>query len=87
MVYDPGENNIMVILDNHVSKPGWCCSDDDGNSFFADRYFDPKVWAEGLSNMATLFAGAPNVVGMSLRNELRPPWPEAEPGRLAQLHK
>ncbi|KAE8654423.1 putative Nucleoporin GLE1 [Hibiscus syriacus] len=20
-----GENNVMVILDNHISKPGWCC--------------------------------------------------------------
>lgn len=68
-----GENNIMVILDNHVSKPGWCCGDDDGNGFFGDRYFDPDVWIEGLSNMATLFADAPTVVGMSLRNELRGP--------------
>ncbi|KAL5207608.1 hypothetical protein ABZP36_032043 [Zizania latifolia] len=68
-----GENDVMVILDNHVSKPGWCCSDDDGNGFFGDQYFDPDVWVQGLSNMATLFADVPNVVGMSLRNELRGP--------------
>ena len=31
-----GEKNVMVILDNHVSTPGWCCSNDDGNGFFGD---------------------------------------------------
>lgn len=68
-----GENNIMVILDNHVSKPGWCCGNNDGNGFFGDAYFDPAVWVDGLTKMATMFAGVPNVVGMSLRNELRGP--------------
>ncbi|WVZ74772.1 hypothetical protein U9M48_022909 [Paspalum notatum var. saurae] len=63
----------MVILDNHVSRPGWCCGNDDGNGFFGDRDFDPDVWVDGLGNMATIFADVPNVVGMSLRNELRGP--------------
>jgi hypothetical protein len=63
----------MVILDNHVSKPGWCCGDDDGNGFFGDRDFDPDVWVDGLATMATIFAGVPSVVGLSLRNELRGP--------------
>ncbi|KAD0345287.1 hypothetical protein E3N88_44424 [Mikania micrantha] len=26
-------NNVMMILDNQISKPGWCCSDFDGNGF------------------------------------------------------
>lgn len=68
-----GEANVMVVLDNHVSRPGWCCGDDDGNGFFGDRDFDPDVWVDGLGTMATVFADAPNVVGMSLRNELRGP--------------
>lgn len=68
-----GEKKVMVILDNHLSKPGWCCGGNDGNGFFGDTYFDPDVWVEGLTRMATMFAGAPNVVGMSLRNELRGP--------------
>ena len=46
---------------------------DDGNGFFGDAYFDPDVWIDGLTKMATMFAGVPNVVGMSLRNELRGP--------------
>ncbi|KAH7682549.1 Cellulase protein [Dioscorea alata] len=66
-----GNNNIMVILDNHISKPGWCCSSFDGNGFFGDKYFDPDLWISGLTRMATLFNGTTNVIGMSLRNELR----------------
>ncbi|KQJ83177.1 uncharacterized protein LOC100839976 [Brachypodium distachyon] len=68
-----GENNLMVILDNHVSMPKWCCSNTDGNGFFGDAYFQPDVWVDGLTKMATTFAAVPNVVGMSLRNELRGP--------------
>ncbi|XP_031387460.1 glycosyl hydrolase 5 family protein-like [Punica granatum] len=71
VVKNLGENNIMVILDNHISKPGWCCSSFDGNGFFGDTYFNPDIWVKGLTKMATLFNGVANVVGMSLRNELR----------------
>ncbi|KAE8667232.1 Cytochrome P450 86A2 [Hibiscus syriacus] len=66
-----GENNVMVILDNHISTPGWCCSNFDGNGFFGDIYFNPDLWITGLTRMATLFNFVTNVVGMSLRNELR----------------
>ncbi|EOY00704.1 hypothetical protein QUC31_014162 [Theobroma cacao] len=68
-----GENNVMVILDNHISKPGWCCSNFDGNGFFGDQYFNPDIWITGLTRMATLVNAVTNVVGMSLRNELRGP--------------
>ncbi|KAI3433148.1 Mannan endo-1 [Psidium guajava] len=68
-----GANDVMVILDNHVSKPRWCCGYNDGNGFFGDQYFDPDLWIDGLARMATLFNGVRNVVGMSLRNELRGP--------------
>ncbi|XP_044493584.1 glycosyl hydrolase 5 family protein [Mangifera indica] len=67
------DNNVMVILDNHITKPGWCCSNSDGNGFFGDQYFDPELWIKGLTRMATLFNGVTNVIGMSLRNELRGP--------------
>ncbi|XP_074309904.1 glycosyl hydrolase 5 family protein-like [Silene latifolia] len=67
------DNNVMVILDNHITKPGWCCSRADGNGFFGDTYFDPNLWIQGLTKMATLFKDNPNVIGMSLRNELRGP--------------
>lgn len=56
-----------------MTKPGWCCSNFDGNGFFGDQYFDPDLWIKGLTRIATLFKGVPNVIGMSLRNELRGP--------------
>jgi len=64
---------IMVILDNQMTTPGWCCSRTDGNGFFGDKYFDPNEWLKGLRAMATMFNDTKNVVGMSLRNELRGP--------------
>ncbi|XP_073031687.1 glycosyl hydrolase 5 family protein-like [Primulina eburnea] len=67
------KNNVMIVLDNHTSKPGWCCSKLDGNGFFGDVYFDPDVWIKGLTKVATIFNGTKNVVAMSLRNELRGP--------------
>ncbi|KAG5604818.1 hypothetical protein H5410_026310, partial [Solanum commersonii] len=67
------KNNVMIILDNHISKPGWCCSRFDGNGFFGDEYFDPHLWIQGLTKVAITFKATTNVVGMSLRNELRGP--------------
>ncbi|KAK4780771.1 hypothetical protein SAY87_016877 [Trapa incisa] len=64
---------LMVILDNHVTTPGWCCGLNDGNGFFGDEYFDPKMWIKGLMKMARMAQKFPNVIGMSLRNELRGP--------------
>ncbi|KAI7742630.1 hypothetical protein M8C21_029588 [Ambrosia artemisiifolia] len=61
------ENNVMIILDNHLSKPGWCCNDNDGNGFFGDLYFDPEVWIEGLSRVASMFKGYNNVIDSSGR--------------------
>lgn len=62
---------ILIILDNHVSKPKWCCGDNDGNGFWGDTFFRAETWIEGLSTVATTFKDCPEVVGMSLRNELR----------------
>ncbi|KAK4256639.1 hypothetical protein QN277_006339 [Acacia crassicarpa] len=73
VVKNLGDNGVMVILDNHSTEPRWCCSSADGNGFFGDEHFDPDLWVEGLTKMATLFRGVPHVVAMSLRNELRGP--------------
>ncbi|XP_027080837.2 glycosyl hydrolase 5 family protein [Coffea arabica] len=92
VVYELGRKNIMVILDNHVSKPQWCCGGDDGNGFFGDEFFDPKEWLQGLTAVANLYKDAPNVVAMSMRNELRGPrqntndWYEYIPQGAAVIH-
>ncbi|KAL0556755.1 hypothetical protein IC582_005271 [Cucumis melo] len=66
-----GASGLMVIADNHMSQPRWCCSLDDGNGFFGNRYFDPQEWLQGLSLVAQRFNNKSTVVGMSLRNEIR----------------
>ncbi|KAG7599467.1 Glycoside hydrolase family 5 [Arabidopsis suecica] len=66
-------NDVMVILDNHLTRPGWCCAENDGNGFFGDKFFDPTVWVAALSKMVATFDGVSNVVGMSLMNEFRGP--------------
>ncbi|GKB31272.1 glycosyl hydrolase 5 family protein-like protein [Tanacetum coccineum] len=38
-----------------------------------DNQINPDVWLKGLAKVATMFINSTNVVGMSLRNELRGP--------------
>ncbi|KAK4486483.1 hypothetical protein RD792_009165 [Penstemon davidsonii] len=71
VVAELGRNNLMVVLDNHVSQPQWCCGGDDGNGFFGDSTFDPNEWLLGLTTVARVYKSIPGVVGMSMRNELR----------------
>ncbi|XP_054778445.1 glycosyl hydrolase 5 family protein-like [Prosopis cineraria] len=73
VVRELGAHKVRVLLDNHVSKPKWCCNDDDENGFFHDRHFDPEEWTQGLTLAAKHFAGNSAVAAMSLRNELHGP--------------
>ncbi|PGH28091.1 hypothetical protein AJ80_00349 [Polytolypa hystricis UAMH7299] len=72
--------NVLVILDNHVSRASWCCGNSDGNGWWAQasgynadnsRYFDANNWLAGLRAMANFAKSHSNIVGMALRNELR----------------
>jgi hypothetical protein len=74
------DRGVMTILDNHVSKAGWCCDLSDGNGWWNDapiyyadnsKYFDTRKWLSGLGAMASWSSSRPGIVGMSLRNELR----------------
>ncbi|XP_054808674.1 glycosyl hydrolase 5 family protein-like [Prosopis cineraria] len=65
------KNGVMIIIDNHVIMPNWCCDRDDGNGFFGDRHFDPHEWLRGLDFVATHFKAKPHVIAVDLRNELR----------------
>ncbi|KAL9006905.1 MAG: hypothetical protein Q9188_000360 [Gyalolechia gomerana] len=46
------KQQIYVHLDNHVSKAGWCCTEDDGNGWFDEKHFDVEKWRRALSFMA-----------------------------------
>ncbi|KAJ9148002.1 hypothetical protein P3X46_030101 [Hevea brasiliensis] len=68
-----GAQGVMVVLDNQVSRPTWCCGYDDGNGFFGDADFDADEWLQGLAMVAGRFKGKSQVIGISTRNELRGP--------------
>lgn len=68
-----GRANITVLFDNHVSKAMWCCSNEDGNGFWGDQYFNVDQWLDGVRFMARKTLSRPFIVAMSLRNELRGP--------------
>lgn len=72
--------NVLVMLDNHISRAGWCCSTTDGNGWWAQatgyvasnsQYFDVPNWLAGLRAMATFAKSHANIVGLAIRNELR----------------
>ncbi|KAH8890505.1 glycoside hydrolase [Thozetella sp. PMI_491] len=67
------KQQIYVHLDNHISKGMWCCSTDDGNSWWGDTYFSIGNWTRGLTYMANHGKAWPNLMSMALRNEPREP--------------
>jgi endoglucanase len=74
------DRGVMTILDNHISRAGWCCDLTDGNGWWSDapiyssdnsRYFDSAQWLTGLKTMADWAIGHEGIVAFSLRNEMR----------------
>lgn len=70
---------IYIHPDVHVGKAQWCCSHTDGNAWFNDINFNATKWLRGLSYVANWAKQVPNVVSMSLRNELRESWNVTSP--------
>ena len=63
--------HIMVILDNHVSRADWCCSETDGNGLWYSPEYPEKNWLADWKIIARRYRKQPWVVGADLRNELR----------------
>ncbi|GKT42658.1 glycosyl hydrolase 5 family protein [Colletotrichum spaethianum] len=68
------ERGIFISPDVHVSKASWCCSHIDGNAWFDDVHFNTTHWRRGLSYVANWAKAHPNIVSLSLRNEVRESW-------------
>jgi endoglucanase len=62
---------IMVILDNHVSRADWCCKDDDGNGLWYNAQYPESAWLADWMTIVRRYRKQPWVVGVDLRNELR----------------
>jgi len=70
---------LLVILNNHMSNAGWCCSLDDGNSLWYNDDYPESAWIEDWVFLAERYGGTPAVIGADLRNEPRLPavWSDA----------
>ena len=63
--------HIMVILDNHVSRADWCCSETDGNGLWYNAEYPETKWLTDWQTMVRRYKSERWVVGADLRNELR----------------
>jgi aryl-phospho-beta-D-glucosidase BglC (GH1 family) len=69
------EQGIFVILNNHSTTTHWCCNYDfNGLWYGKNLYYDqtPKQWIADWKMMAERYLNNPKVIGMDLRNEVRP---------------
>lgn len=73
------DHGIFIHPDMHIAKAGWCCGHDDGSAWFNDTDFAVKNWTRALGYVAEWASQHPNIVSMSLVNELRQPWVEKYP--------
>mmetsp|Transcript_73718 Transcript_73718/g.172992 ORF Transcript_73718/g.172992 Transcript_73718/m.172992 type:complete len:588 (+) Transcript_73718:98-1861(+) len=62
---------LLVVLNNHVSSAGWCCSGTDGEGLWYTTRYSEKDWLEGIGLVARRYRDNPRVVGFDLRNEVR----------------
>lgn len=63
--------HILVVLDNHVSRADWCCSETDGNGLWYNAAYPESSWLADWQTIARRYRNQPWVVGADLRNELR----------------
>jgi endoglucanase len=63
--------HIMVILDNHMSRADWCCSEIDGNGLWYNAEYPESKWLADWATIVYRYKNQPWVVGTDLRNELR----------------
>ena len=63
--------HIMVILDNHMSRADWCCTETDDNGLWYNREYPETKWLADWQAIARRYRKQPWVVGADLRNELR----------------
>ncbi len=62
---------LLVILDNHTSDAGWCCSNQDGNGLWYNARYPESSWLADWQGMAQRYLDQPAVVAADLRNEPR----------------
>jgi len=64
---------LLIILNNHVTINSWCCNNmTDDNAFWFNARWPEGLWFEVLTNVSRRYKANSRVVGLDLRNEVRP---------------
>ena len=58
---------LMVVLDNHMSDPDWCCSETDENGLWYNDRWPEAEWIAAHKAVAARYAQQPYVVAAELR--------------------
>jgi aryl-phospho-beta-D-glucosidase BglC (GH1 family) len=72
MVQEFTKRGLMVILDNHMLDAGWCCTPFDNNGAWFNSNWTEEQFIQNLVKMVDLFKDNKYVIGVDLRNEIRP---------------
>lgn len=60
---------LMVIINNHNSKSGWCCSSDSEEGLWYTPSYSEDDWIRSLEILAERYRNNSFVVGFDIRNE------------------
>jgi endoglucanase len=71
VIHALADARIMVVLDNHVSRADWCCSDGDGNGLWYNAEYPESKWLADWQTIVRRYKNERWVIGADLRNELR----------------
>jgi endoglucanase len=71
VIHALADAHIMVVLDNHVSRADWCCSETDGNGLWYNAEYPEPKWLRDWQTIVRRYKSERWVVGADLRNELR----------------
>ena len=64
------EQNIMIVLNNHISAAGWCCLYEEDGLWYTRKYSERK-WINDWEFLVKRYAHIPQVAAVDLRNEIR----------------
>lgn len=64
-------SGVAVILNNHMSDAGWCCSDTDSNGLWHNKKYSAEAWFNANAQISARYKNNLLVIGNDLRNEIR----------------
>eukprot|EP00929_Paragymnodinium_shiwhaense_P086155 TRINITY_DN46678_c0_g1_i4.p1 TRINITY_DN46678_c0_g1~~TRINITY_DN46678_c0_g1_i4.p1 ORF type:complete len:626 (+),score=119.11 TRINITY_DN46678_c0_g1_i4:209-2086(+) len=65
------KEGLLVILNRHMGKPGWCCNPCDGSQLWYGDGYTKEDWLDSLTFMADRYKNNKRVVAFDILNEPR----------------